>query len=370
MEVRRPHLFRLHPRLEGRLAWVSLGDLPTPVEPMERLGARIGFGNLWVKRDDLSSPLYGGNKVRKLEFTLADAGLRDRETVVTFGALGSNHVLATTVHGRRLGLSTVGVFVPQPVQEYLRRNVLCNQAAGCQIEYVQSRIALATRALGVYLAKHRSGRHPTFLWMGGSSRLGVLGYVEAALEIAAQVEAGLLPEPAYAFVPAGTGGTLAGLHLGLALAGLRTRACGVRVLERTLVNEHVVALMARRANDLLSRLDPSVPAVAVEAGDVLVLHDHAGSQYARFTRGGLEAVSLARDLEGLHLEGTYSGKALAGMMAFLRASAARHAPVLFIDTHNSAPLEPLMEGGAGPGALPAPVREYFTRPVADVEHQC
>jgi len=330
---------------------------------MERLGARIGFGNLWVKRDDLSSPVYGGNKVRKLEFTLADARSRSRRTVITFGALGSNHVLATTVHGRRLGLSTVGVFVPQPVQEYLRRNVLCNQAAGCRIEYVRSRSGLAGRTLRLYLAE----RHPYLLWMGGSSAPGVLGYVEAGLEIGAQVEAGLMPEPAYAFVPAGTGGTAAGLILGLALAGLRTRAVAVRVLERALVNEHVVALLARRAHALLSRLDPTVPAVRVEAGSVLMLHDHAGSEYARFTAAGQRAVALARDLEGLRLEGTYSGKTLAGMTAFLRDSVHRAAPVLFVDTHNSAPLEPLMEGGAGPEALPLPVREYFTRPVADVE---
>ncbi len=365
--VRRPHLFRLHPRLEGRIAWVRLGDLPTPVSPMPRLGAHVGFPGLWVKRDDLSSPTYGGNKVRKLEFTLADAVRRGRRTVITFGALGSNHVLATTVHGRSLGLRTVGVLVPQPVQEYLRTNVLCNQAAGCQIEYVDGRAGLLTRTAHVLISEHLAGQRPTLLWMGGSSTLGVLGYVEAGLEIAAQVEAGLMPEPAYAFVPAGTGGTLAGLHLGLALAGLRTRAVGVRVLERTLVNEHVVALLARRAHALLARLDPSVPEVRVDPGNVLMLHGHAGSQYARFTSSGLEAAALAADLEGLRLEGTYSGKALAGMMAFLRASVRRATPVLFVDTHNSAPLEPLMRCGPGPEALPGPVREYFTRPIADVE---
>jgi D-cysteine desulfhydrase len=359
----RPHLFRLHPRLEGRVAWTRLGELPTPVAPLPRLGAHAGHGNLWVKRDDLSSPLYGGNKVRKLEFTLADALRRRRRTVITFGALGSNHVLATTVHGRRLGLSTAGVLVPQPVQEYLRRNVLCDQAAGCRIEYVPARAGLPGRALRLTLAVPR----PYLLWMGGSSRLGVLGYVEAGLEIGAQVEAGLMPEPEYAFVPAGTGGTAAGLILGLALAGLRTRAVAVRVLERTLVNEHVIALMARRAHALLARLDPTVPPVRVEPGHVLMLHGHAGSEYARFTAAGQRAVALARELEGLRLEGTYSGKALAGMMAFLRDSVRRAAPVLFIDTHNSAPLAPLMSGGAGPEALPAPVREYFSRPVADVE---
>jgi len=365
--VRRPHLFRRHPRLEGRVAWVPLGDFPTPVSPMSRLGAHIGFPNLWVKRDDLSAQTYGGNKVRKLEFTLADARRRGRRTVITFGALGSNHVLATTVHGGRLGLSTVGMFVPQPVQEYLRTNVLCNQALGCQIEYVEGRAGLPARAAHVYLSKLLGGERPYFLWMGGSSTLGVIGYVEAGLEIGAQVEAGLMPEPAFAFVPAGTGGTMAGLVLGLALAGLRTRPVCVRVVERSLVNEHTVALLARRAHAYLSRIDPSLPELDVSAENVVMLHGQSGRQYARFTARGLEAVELAGELEGLHLEGTYSGKALAGMMAFLRASARRTTTALFIDTHNSAPLAPLMSGGPGPEDLPGPVREYFTRPIADVE---
>src|SRR4030042_5011600 len=119
-----PELFQQYPKLKA-IPWVSLGQFPTPVEPMARLGERLGFQRLWVKRDDLSGPRYGGNKVRKLEFLLADAQAQGRDAVLTLGAAGSNHCLATAVYAQELGLKSIAVFVPQPVQEYVRQNPLC-----------------------------------------------------------------------------------------------------------------------------------------------------------------------------------------------------------------------------------------------------
>jgi D-cysteine desulfhydrase len=367
MTSREPELFGRFPALRSRVPWTPLGSFPTPARRLENLGARRGFSRLFVKRDDLSGVIYGGNKVRKLEFVLADARRRSADPVITFGALGSNHVLATTIYARRLGIRTVGILVPQPVQEYLRRNVRAGQAQGLRFEYVKSRAALLTRMLSVY-ARHRlSGSRPYLLWMGGSSTLGVLGYVEAGLELAVQVERGVIPEPRYAFVPAGTGGTAAGLMVGLRLAGLKTTAVAVRVIERELTNEHTVAFLARRTHGYLARIDPSIPEARFEAGDVVMLHGFAGSRYARFTRQGVRALELVRELEGLSLEGTYSAKAAAGMFHFLRSSVRTHTPVVFINTHNSAPLGPLTEGGAGPGALPDAIRACLDGPVADVE---
>ena len=95
--MREPFLFTRFPRLRGRVPWMELGTLPTPVEPMTRLGEHLGCDNLWVKRDDLTGELYGGNKVRKLEFTLAHARALHRDLIITSGAVGSNHVLATKI---------------------------------------------------------------------------------------------------------------------------------------------------------------------------------------------------------------------------------------------------------------------------------
>jgi D-cysteine desulfhydrase len=330
---------------------------------MEDLGERIGCRDLYVKRDDLSGAEYGGNKVRKLEFTLADVERLGRDTVITFGALGSNHVLATTLYGRKHGIRTVGVFVPQPVQEYLRTNVLCNHALGCRIEYVQGRLSLASRIARLYMARWMRSSRPYFLWMGGSTTLGVLGYVNAALELASQVDEGLLPEPDLVFVPAGTGGTMAGLLLGLKLAGLRTTPVGVRVLDRDLVNEGSVAAMAWRSLRYLRRRDPALPEVAIRAEDVVMIHDQFGGGYARFTPDCTSAIRTARDLEGLRLEGTYSGKAMAGMMDFMRTLGATHSVAVFVNTHNSVDLGPLASRCAGPHVLPEAVQGYFSGPV-------
>jgi D-cysteine desulfhydrase len=357
--AREPYLFQKFPGLKGRLPWMPLGDFPTPVQRIDRLGAELKCRELYLKRDDLSAADYGGNKVRKLEFTLADVKARGRKLVITLGAVGSNHVLATTVHGGKAGLQTVGVFMPQPVQEYLRRNILCNHAQGCTLEYAASDTGAILRLPAIYLRHwRRTGERPYLLWFGGSSTLGVLGYVEAALEIAEQVRAGAMPEPEFIFVPVGSGGTLAGLLLGLKLAGLESTAVGVRVYDRTFANERMVAFLANRALRLLRKADPAVPPAEISAREIVMLHDYFGSGYARFTRKGEEAVARMKALEGIALDGAYSGKAMAAFIDFMSVPARRERPALFIDTYNSRPLEPL---GAGSGCecLPSELQKYF-----------
>lgn len=362
-----PLLFNMFPGLRGRVPWMRLGNLPTPVERMGRLCDASGCRELWVKRDDLSGEKYGGNKVRKLEFTLADVKNRGRGTVITMGAVGSNHVLATTVHGASAGLSTVGIFMPQPVQEYLRQNILCNRTQGCNLEYASSDAAAVLKIPGIYLKYWRAtGRRPYFLWFGGSSTLGVIGYVEAALELAGQVREGKMPEPDYAFVPVGSGGTFAGLILGLRLAGLKTRAVGVRVYNRSGANETLTAVMVNRAAALLRRHDRTVPRIKVKADDLLMLHDYFGRGYARFTPQALRAMEQAHEMCGLKLDGAYSGKAMAGFLDFMNDPARREKVGLFVATYNSRPLDSL-GAGADCACLPPQFRDYFGRPLDKVE---
>lgn len=365
---REPYLFRRYPGLRGKVPWMPLGLFPTPAQRMDKLGEHIGCGDLYVKRDDLSGEPYGGNKVRKLEFSIADVVARKRDPVITIGAAGSNHVLATTVYAKKAGISTVGVFVPQPVQEYVRKNILCNSAQGCQIEYVSSDAGSVARIIRVYLGKWlKNRRRPYLLWAGGSSTLGIIGYVEGALEIASQVEEGILPEPEFIFVPVGSAGTFAGLVLGMKLAGLESTVVGVRVYDKSFANEKITAFMARRANRYLRRLDPKIPDLDISSQEILMLHDYYGSGYANFTQKGVEAVRLGKELEGLKLEGTYTGKSMAGLIDFMGLPARRKSPALFINTYNSAPLDPLLESCPGPEVLPGPVREYFEKDVAEVE---
>ncbi len=365
---REPLLFERYPLLRGKIPWIALGDFPTPIERMGGLGEHLGHERLFVKRDDLSGEVYGGNKVRKLEFALADALDKKLESVMTIGAVGSNHVLATTIYARQLGLETIGIFVPQPVQENLRTNILCNCHHGCEIEYVDSQEMAAFRVLGVYGRELlRRGQRPYLLWVGGSSVLGTLGYVECALELAAQVEAGLIAEPDFIFAPVGSSGTFAGLMVGLKLAGLKTIPVGVRVADYPFANEAVVAYLARRVSSFLRSQDPSVPAVKIKMADVTMLHDYFGPGYAHYTTKAVEAVELGKELEGFKLEGTYSGKTLAAFIDFMSPRARKDATAIFINTYNSRPLDDLMFECPGAEILPGEVRTgYFDTEIAPV----
>lgn len=361
---RAPLLVQRFPRLRERVPWLPLGTFPTPVRPMTELGRAIGASQLYVKHDDRCGEIYGGNKVRKLEFVLADALKRGRDRIITFGAVGSNHLLATALYGRQLGLETVGVVFPQPVQHYVRTNLRCGHGVGCRYQYVDGIARAANRAVQLIAEQLRSrGPRPYVLWAGGSSTLGVLGYVEAALELAAQVEAGELPEPEVAFVPVGSAGTLAGLQLGCRLAGLRTQPVGVRIYDAAAANELTVTLLARRALAYLRRLDPSVPAVALPLRQVRMVHDQCGPGYAYVTDAARAAIEQARTTEGLELEGTYSGKAMAGFVEHVRQPANQGRPALFFDTYNSVPLEPLQRDFPGPQVFAPPLRAYFESPV-------
>lgn len=365
---REPLLFTHYPGLRGKVDWMGLGSFPTPVHPMTELGKRLGCSNLFVKRDDQSGTPYGGNKVRKLEFTLADAVSGGANPVITVGAVGSNHLLATTVYAKQVGLDTVGIVIPQPVQEYLRTNVLCNAMLGCRLEPVGSSVEVPVRLAEILFDEYVfKRRRPYLLWAGGSSILGTLGYVEAGLEIARQVREGQVPEPDYVFVPVGSSGTLAGLVLGLRLAGLSSRAVGVRVYDKPIAGEYAVAVLANLAGRYLRRRDRTVPKIKIRPRDILMLHDCFGGGYAHFTRKGVKAVELLKELENIKLEGTYSGKNMAGFMEFMTAPGRRDAVALFINTYNSVDLSPLLEGCPGPDILPPELRGYFDKPIAPVE---
>ena len=348
---------------------MALGRFPTPVHRMENLCRRLSCDALYVKRDDLSGDSYGGNKVRKLEFTLADAITQGRDPIITMGALGSNHVLATTIYSKKAGLGTIGLFLPQPFQTYVRANILCNHAQGCVINYVANQFELIGRCCTLYVRELlRNRRRPYLLPAGGSSVLGVLGYVEAAFEIADQVRKGVLPEPAYIFVPVGSCGTMAGLVLGKKLSGIKSTPVGVRVYSRSFANETAVAFMANRTLRYLNRLDRSIPMLETSSHELVMLHDYYGQGYARFTGKGVKAVELLGELEGLTLEGTYSGKAMAGFMDFMSLPDRCTEPALFIATYNSMPLDPFLTGCQPPRLLPKAVHEYFMKvgaPVSD-----
>jgi 1-aminocyclopropane-1-carboxylate deaminase/D-cysteine desulfhydrase-like pyridoxal-dependent ACC family enzyme len=307
----------------------------------------------WIKRDDVSGDPYGGNKVRKLEFLLGAARARGSRRLITVGAAGSHHALATAIYGRAEGFDVTLVLFPQPLTPHVREVLLLDQALGVELRYTR-RMELIPAALFATTMRYRNQR-AFVIPAGGSDAVGTLGYVNAALELAEQVRAGLLPEPATVVVAAGTLGTAAGLALGFAMAGLKTRIQAVRITARIVTNERVLARLVRGTEVLLKRAGAIELAVAADAlARVELLHDHIGAGYGMETERGAAATEQFAT-HGIHLDPTYTAKAAA---AFIARQEALPKPVLFWQTLSAAgPVAKLRS--ADVADLPKPFREYL-----------
>jgi 1-aminocyclopropane-1-carboxylate deaminase/D-cysteine desulfhydrase-like pyridoxal-dependent ACC family enzyme len=309
-----------------------LGRWPTAVERATLPGTTA---DLWIKRDDRSSPIYGGNKVRKLEFLLAGAA----GPVITAGAIGSHHVLATALHARALGRECIAVLVPQPPTDHARAVlglILDTCAEVIRLDRPPEGVAdVSRRAASVVLELARS-RSATVIPPGGSSPTGALGYVNAGLELAGQVTAGSCPEPDAIYTPLGTGGTAAGLALGLALAGLATEVVAVRVASRVTGNERFVRSLAGRTHRLLRRHGLRAPRPPIR---LRIVHDAVGRGYGHPTADGIDALRRA-EAAGLPCETTYTGKALAVMLDETARDGGRKVR-MFLDTYG--PIDDLVE---------------------------
>lgn len=292
----------------------TLGDFPTPVQHLTRLGEQFGIKSLYIKRDDLSGTLYGGNKVRKLEFLLADAIAQGYTKVWTVGAIGSHHVLATSIYARQLGLQPAALQYPQPITNHVTdvlKALSTTQPELTLVDHVTKvPIFLARERLKEWLAKNPD---TYYIPGGGSSFVGTLGYVNAALELKAQIERDEIPEPDIIFVAAGTCGTLAGLILGCKMAGIRSRVIGVRVVDKIIANAHTTARLANRCALMLEESGlQNIPRITHK--DVSILDDYIGTGYGEPTQQASACERMALDLENLEFDPTYTSKVLAAIV--------------------------------------------------------
>lgn len=316
------------PKLRGRIPFVSLGTWPTQVDQIEGPGGGAS-SPIWVKREDLSSRRFGGNKVRKLEFLLVG----EPRLVITFGGYGSHHVLATAIHANDRGHACVGVLVPQSMTAHHtavhgRLIEHCTSVLHIDrpIDTSKELFRFAMEAVG-----NLSGTGGLIVIPpGASSARGTLGYVAAGLELAAQVRIGACPEPRRIYVALGTGGTAAGLALGLALAGLDSEVVAVRVASRATGNRKFLFALARRSLNLLRKagLDVDMPRLKVTVDNRFI-----GPGYARVTKEACDAIWHGKSL-GLDLETTYTGKAFAALIAD-RQIVPKAGPEMFIHTLGS-----------------------------------
>ncbi|MEJ5867369.1 pyridoxal-phosphate dependent enzyme [Pseudokineococcus sp. 5B2Z-1] len=298
---------------------LPLGTWPTPVEPAPRLAEHLGLGpdDLLLKRDDLSGLGGGGNKVRKLERTVGRALAEGADVLVTTGAGQSNHARATAAAARRAGLGCVLVLVgAAPARA--AGNLVLDELLGARVEWAGDvdSAGLDAAADAVVERLRAEGARPSRVPYGGSDALGVLGYVDAAAEVAAQV-----PDAAHVVTAVGSGGTMAGLVAGLG-AG---RVLGVDVGAVPDPVERVVGLVRGVAAAFGDHLpDGAAAALAGVGPDHLRLpRDEVGDGYGLPTRASTAALSAAALTEGVVLDPVYTAKALAGLASAVRRGEVR-----------------------------------------------
>jgi len=335
-------LFKHYPVLKESLPHQSLGLFPTPIEKCEALAKELGIQNLYIKRDDLSGEIYGGNKVRKLEFLLADALSRHAKEVLTFGCVGSNHATATAVYANRLGLKSKLVLLPQPKTRATRANLIMNYLNGADLRFCPHEEEVSRLVAEVMEESEKEhGMKPTVIPVGGSSPVGVLGFINAALELGEQIRSGEVNEPDVIYVAIGTMGTTVGLQIGLALQKLKTQVIPIRIVPEKFTNPKDLAHLFQDTLALLRDKGVKVDdAVTHAANQISIRDDFYGSEYALFTQEGVEAMRMANELAGLKLDGTYTGKALAALIADGRKGELKNKDVLFWNTYNSRNLQP------------------------------
>ncbi len=323
--------------------------------PVPTLSERAG-AEIWVKRDDRTSARYGGNKVRKLEYLLGEVLRDDADTIVTTGAAGSHHALATTLFAADLRLRVDVVAFPQPWSAHAEAQLRALLRAGAEVHPIRSGALAIPTMHGLAARLRLRRRRPFIIPPGGSSVAGTLGYVEAGLELARQIESRVLPEPDAIFVALGTGGTAAGLAIGLAAAGITSDVVAVRVVPRVVGNLSVLGSLVKRCVEHLRSLDTRFPDVAKTARSHLSLETgELGTGYGHVTAVSRSATRLAEEHAGIELDPTYTAKAFSGMLR--QASAERAGQkLLFIHTLS----EKLPEEEPGP-RLPDSLRRLLKR---------
>lgn len=294
---------------------------------------------LWVKRDEASSSRYGGGKVRKLEYIFGASAPAEGGRVRSIGALGSHHLLALALHGERLGIGVDAVVAPQVVTPAAVSNLAVVVSRGARLFPVMDRMFVP---MGVIRAHLRGDPGTMFLGPGGSNAAGCLGFVEAGLELAAQIAAGECPRPARIYVTAGTAGTGAGLVVGLTLGGVATHVRLISAVEPLYFNRWIFARKVATAWRAVASLDLREPRPTTRV-DWSVDHSRVGGGYAVPTSSGRAAVAWGGD-RGLTLETTYTGKCVAAALDDLRCRRVE-GPVLIWNTHANTDLRPHIDSG-------------------------
>lgn len=311
---------------------LSLARLPTPLERLDRTSEALGV-DLYVKRDDLTGAELSGNKVRKLEFLLADARAQGADTLITCGGEQSNHCRATALVAARLGMrSRVLLRTADPANPPATSgNILLDRMAGAEIQWITPADYARRAELMAEVAEAlaRNGRRPYVIPEGGSNAIGAWGYVRAAAEIDSDL-APLDPCPTTVVYACGSGGTGAGLLLGASLLAWRAREIRTAAVNVCDDRDYFVRTIGGICRDFEARYHTGA---AVADADIDVVDGYVGLGYARSRPEELREIAALCRTEGLVLDPVYTGKAFFGLVRELERDRTRFGErVVFVHT--------------------------------------
>jgi D-cysteine desulfhydrase len=330
--------------------------LPTPIaEHATRYGG--SSRSLLIKYDNQTGSIYGGNKLRKLEYIFPRARSRHCDRIATFGAAGSHHALATALYASSSGFGCTCFLSHQPPTTQVAATLNRHIRNGTELVRYGGDYGTRIRIL----RRHLWGRRAWVIPLGGSSWLGTIGFVAAALELAEQLAAESRPAPDRLYVAAGTMGTAAGIALGLVIAGLATEVHAVRVSPQSIMNGDALRRLLRKTALMMHRCDATVPADLAERVSIRIRDEYFAPGYAQGTPATDEAIAVAADAFGLELETTYTAKAMAALLGDWKGGGVFSAA--YWHTCNSVALDVPTERPLDAAALPEEFARYFDRSV-------
>jgi len=348
------YLAERFPILGERLPRMRLGNLPTPVR---EVGVQLDSRKrqLSVKCDDLTGITCGGNKVRKLEYIFPHARNKKCLRLATFGAVGSNSALATALYARQAGFECTCFLMHQAKTPQIPATLNMHIQNGTELVRYGGSYKKRVKTL----RDHLWGKKAWVIPMGASSWLGTVGFVAGGLELAGQVAKGEITKPDRIYVGTGTMGTAAGIALGLAIAGLETEVHAVRVSDVTITNARLMKKLIEKTALMMRRLDDSVPENLAGRTNFRLRNSFFGGGYAHTTPETDSAISFAKEQLDIRLEQTYSGKAMAALLADLQDPANEALKVLFWNTYCAMPVTVPTDHALDEKALPQEFLRYF-----------
>lgn len=306
---------------------IDLAQLPTPIEKLERLSKIFEGPQIYIKRDDLTGVGMTGNKVRKLEFLLAEALQNKCDYVITCGGSQSNHARATAVAAAKVGLKSLLV-LRSSMSAPLEGNLFIGRLVGAEFEYItpEEYMRVDDVMLGIAEKLKAKGHKPYIIPEGGSNAVGSLGYLKATEELAHQIKS-LKLRIDHIVVPVGSGGTYAGLLLGKFLYDLPAQIHGINICDD---ESYFVKKISSLLKDMQKRYEL---ALKIEQKDISIIDGYVGKGYGLSSQEEIDTIKKVARAEGVILDPVYTGKAMLGLSDQIRQGRFKaNENILFIHT--------------------------------------